>query len=125
MAHQFFSPSKELAMKDRYNFIYAVVVEWQTRYLEGVVGVYPWRFESSLPHTIRSPCESRGFFLFGGKCAIWWCGGFGLNCLRGSTVAAERSIPLGALIFFKGSCRLFLEEHLIEADRRIFLHIGE
>ncbi|GEM_PF-2596380 len=29
----------------------AVVVEWQTRYLEGVVGVYPWRFESSLPHT--------------------------------------------------------------------------
>jgi hypothetical protein len=30
---------------------YAVVVEWQTRYLEGVVGVYPWRFESSLPHT--------------------------------------------------------------------------
>ncbi len=32
--------------------IYAVVVEWQTRYLEGVVGVYPWRFESSLPHTM-------------------------------------------------------------------------
>ncbi len=29
---------------------YAVVVEWQTRYLEGVVGVYPWRFESSRPH---------------------------------------------------------------------------
>jgi len=29
---------------------YAVVVEWQTRYLEGVVGVRPWRFESSLPH---------------------------------------------------------------------------
>ena len=30
--------------------IRAVVVEWQTRYLEGVVGVRPWRFESSLPH---------------------------------------------------------------------------
>ncbi len=29
---------------------FAVVVEWQTRYLEGVVGVRSWRFESSQPH---------------------------------------------------------------------------
>jgi hypothetical protein len=32
---------------------YAVVVEWQTRYLEGVVGVCSWRFESSQPHHTR------------------------------------------------------------------------
>ncbi len=31
-------------------FCYAVVVEWQTRYLEGVVSVRSWRFESSRPH---------------------------------------------------------------------------
>ncbi len=38
--------------EEMYPLYYAVVVEWQTRYLEGVVGVYPWRFESSLPHTM-------------------------------------------------------------------------
>ncbi|SYX85833.1 protein of unknown function [Paenibacillus alvei] len=51
MAHQFYS-SVEMSI-DILPKIRAVVVEWQTRYLEGVVGVRPWRFESSLPHQIN------------------------------------------------------------------------
>ena len=44
----------------------AVVVEWQTRYLEGVVGLCPWRFESSLPHHIDyDPRLFRRGFYFG------------------------------------------------------------
>ncbi len=51
MAHHFFYSSVEMVIgSPSESFEYAVVVEWQTRYLEGVVGVYPWRFESSLPH---------------------------------------------------------------------------
>ena len=30
--------------------VYAVVAEWQTRQLEGLVGAILWRFESSRPH---------------------------------------------------------------------------
>jgi hypothetical protein len=48
-----------------YNLIFAVVVEWQTRYLEGVVGVRSWRFESSQPH--KDPFTFvGGFFLLRG-----------------------------------------------------------
>ncbi len=61
MAHHFLQSNETM-----YSLYYAVVVEWQTRYLEGVVGVYPWRFESSLPHTnikkkLRTLC---GAFFF-------------------------------------------------------------
>ncbi len=50
----------------------AVVVEWQTRYLEGVVGVRPWRFESSQPHIQIAywSCKAlnlQGFLLFPDK----------------------------------------------------------
>ncbi len=33
---------------------HAVVAEWQTRQLEGLVGATLWRFESSLPHQFIS-----------------------------------------------------------------------
>ena len=54
----------------------AVVVEWQTRYLEGVVGVCPWRFESSLPHHNHnndSPCDAKDFFVFKRKTKAHRC----------------------------------------------------
>ncbi len=62
MAHQFYS-SVEMSI-DILPKIRAVVVEWQTRYLEGVVGVRPWRFESSLPHQINydNSLRSKEFF---------------------------------------------------------------
>jgi hypothetical protein len=66
MAHHCFIPRNSRRSDLEYNFKRAVVVEWQTRYLEGVVGVRPWRFESSLPHhnfSNGNPLRRKGFFV--------------------------------------------------------------